>query len=129
MKISDKGFIDLFKLIVGDNWEASSRIVKEIFERKGEYSLDESDVLIPSDVWDELLKIAKEEDPDYDPWFEPTEDTVYIDMMFDQGILYFGVPADKTAYGYEEDDDTDCIGDFEINIYTREVDFGIRCDT
>lgn len=129
MKLSDKNFIELFKLIVGDNWEVADRIITEIFERKGNYSLEESDVNLPADAWDELLKIAQEEDPDYEPLYPPNEEGVYLEVMFDEGIFYFGVAGDKTAYDYDEDDDVDCIGDFEINIYTREVDFSVRCDT
>jgi hypothetical protein len=130
MKLSDKNFIELFKLFVGDNWEASSRIITEIFERKGDYNIRESDVVLPSGAWKELLKIAQSEDPYYDPQYDPTDDEgAYVELMFDKGVFYFGVAGDKTAYDYDEDEDVDCIGDFEINIYTREVDFGVRCDT
>jgi hypothetical protein len=105
-------------------------IIKGIFEKTHGFELVSEHLELTPDFFDELMKIAHSIDNEYVPLYEIGEET-FVELTFHDGTIYMGIAGDKTAYDYDEDEDedVDCIGDFSIDLYTREVDFDVRCDT
>jgi hypothetical protein len=124
MKISKATLQYLLKTAIGKQKRPT---IKLVFSRK---SADISgEFILTASVREELMKIARNEDADYDCLIEPGEtESIYLDADMTLGIRMPGDPgpyAEDEDYEEDEDYDFDAIGTWTIHIATREVDFEV----
>ena len=127
MKISDATFDYLFKTAIKDKYDTFRKILTgRGHEFDGEF-------VLTAPVYKELMSVAAEFDPDYEPLFEQGE-TADIFVMFPENIMYTrmaGYPGPYAEEEYEEDEEPgfDAIGEWTITIPTKEVEFEVDVTT
>lgn len=128
MKLSDNTFNYLFKIAI--KRAGYHKAILTLFGNlsvtiMGEYTLVAS-------VYKELMSIASKEDSDYETLFDVGEKAdVYIE--FDSMTMCTSL-AGNPAYSDEFDDEEeeqyyDVLGDWDIDLKTREVEFNVRVDS
>lgn len=126
MKISDESFKEMFDAVEIDKHEAISSVLE-----KGKYWPD-GELTVSHSLYNELIKIAKEFDDEYSCLSEAGEEEwVYIDLQ--NGDMTISMAGDQEPYADEPSEDGDyyfdAIGTWEIDLRTKDVDFGVSTET
>lgn len=129
VKLSDNTFNYLLNAGVGPSYRnIFTRIFKNV-----KFSLD-NEYILTLPVYKELMAIAAEEDPDYESLYVAGEEA-NINISFYNMSMYTslaGHPAYSNEFDYEEEEEDqafDVIGDWDIDLRTKEVEFSVREDT
>lgn len=127
MKLSNNTFSYLLSAGIGGDYR---KVFVRIFKSIG-FSFDNEYKLI-APVYKELMAIAAEEDPDYECVYDVGEEA-FIGISFHKMNMYTSLAGDP-AYSdefdpEEEEQHFDVVGDWDINLKTKEVEFGVNVGT